>query len=439
MKNKKNRTIYTQSILIFSVAFSVSAIFSFLAFALMTLVGIVGVAVLSGGMALGAVWLARTRGASFCGKYRAGVNKTLHNFRLAVDAASDHIVITDNDGIILYANRAAERITGYSIKEMLGKKAGGKELWGGHMGKEFYKKLWHTVKEKKQVFRGEVKNIRKDGEEYTASVSIAPVLDKRGDTEFFVGIERDITKEKEMEWVKTEFVSLASHQLRTPITAIGWNVEMLLEEDSQSLTARQKRFLEAIDRGRGIMLKLVNTLLNISRLELGVFEARPESVDIALAIRNCVSDAQELARDRNVSFRINVSNAIGEIMIDPTLFAIVLDNVITNAVKYSNPGGMVDIGATKKGGDLIINVRDEGIGIPKNQQSRVFEKSFRAENAKRNDSEGNGLGLYMARKIVERCGGSIRFSSRENQETVFTIVVTEDGCRNQKDMKRKEN
>jgi PAS domain S-box-containing protein len=141
----------------------------------------------------------------------------LEKFKLAVDNASDHIVITDPDGVILYANRAVEKITGYSHSEVIGNKP---SLWGKQMPEEFYNNLWKTIKEEKTNFIGELNNRRKNGEIYVAEASISPILNSNNKVIFFVGIERDITLLKEISDAKTEFVSVASHQLRTPLTGI---------------------------------------------------------------------------------------------------------------------------------------------------------------------------------------------------------------------------
>src|SRR3989344_5533840 len=170
----------------------------------------------------------------------AKLAKEMEKFKQAVDGASDHIIITDPEGTILYGNKAVENITGYTPEEAVGKKAG--QIWGGRMSKEFYEKLWRTIKTEKKSFIGEVVNTRKNGEIYTAELRIAPILAKNGEVQFFVGIERDITKMKEVEQMKSDFVSFTSHQLRTPLTVIKWNSEMLKSVDNGKLTREQKRY-----------------------------------------------------------------------------------------------------------------------------------------------------------------------------------------------------
>ena len=150
----------------------------------------------------------------------------------------------------------------------MGRKAG--VLWKGPTPPEFYQKLWDTITRKKTTFTGELQNQRKNGELYWAKLSISPVLDARETILFFVGIERDITREKQIDQTKTEFVSLASHQLRTPLSAIRWFTE-ILTTDAATLTPAQRDAIAEIDAANHRMITLVGALLNVSRLELGTF------------------------------------------------------------------------------------------------------------------------------------------------------------------------
>ena len=151
----------------------------------------------------------------------------LIKFKLALDNASDHFTITDSNGIVVYANAAVEKITGYSPDEVVGKKAGA--LWKLPMSHEYYHKLWYTIAQQKETFTSEIQNRRKNGKIYTAIISISPVLDNKKNILFYVGLERDITREKEIDKAKSEFISLASHQLKTPPTIIKLLTERLLD------------------------------------------------------------------------------------------------------------------------------------------------------------------------------------------------------------------
>lgn len=344
------------------------------------------------------------------------LTKDLEKFKLAVEGVSDQIVITDMEGIILYMNNATEKITGYSIEESLGKKAGSKKLWGGNMEVEFYEKMWQLIKKEKKVFTGEVSNMRKNGEKYEAFASISPILGDDGAVRFFVGIERDITKIKQIDRAKTEFVSLASHQLRTPLTAIKWNAEIVLEE---KMPEEIRSYIQQIYQSNERMIELVNGLLNVSRIDMGTFAVDPKSVDPLEIIDSVVSELESLIVSKNLIIAKKYEKKIGLLETDQKLLRIVLQNLLSNAVKYTNEKGEVLVSVKKVGEILKFSIKDSGIGIPKSQQERIFSKLFRAENAVASVSDGTGLGLYVTRAVIEQLGGKIGFKSQENKGTTF--------------------
>lgn len=371
-------------------------------------------------------------------------NRELEKFQMAVHGASDHIVITDADGICLYMNDAAEKITGYKKEEILGKKVGTKENWGGLMEKKVYKELWDIIKKKKQKFTGELQNQRKNGEKYIAKAGIAPILNEKGEVEFFVGIERDITKEKQVDTAKTEFVSLASHQLRTPLSTINWYLEMLLDGDAGKINKEQEKYLKEIHIGNQRMVELVNALLNVSRLELGTFVVEPEQVDVKEVSKSVIEELKPKIKEKKQAVKESYSRALPKIKADPKLMRIILQNLLSNAVKYSPEKGKVEIeikkvgvgksvdGRKAKKDSIFIKVSDNGYGIPKTQHNKVFSKLFRADNIKEKESEGTGLGLYIVKEIVEHSGGEIWFKSDKDKGTTFYLTLPTKG------MKKKE-
>ncbi len=360
----------------------------------------------------------------------------LKKFKLAVDNASDHIAITDENGMILYANKAVENVTGFSQSETIGKKAGGKDLWGGSMGSGFYRKLWETIKEKKQVFRGEAHNRRKNGDEYVAALSIAPVLDKERNVGFFVGIERDITKEKEIDKAKTEFVSLVAHQLRSPLTVVRWYVEMLLNREQGDITKEQKQSLQEIQEGNQRMTDLVNMFLNISRIEMGTFSVSPEEVRPSLVVKSVLDELKSIYQKKQVSIETELVSAERVYLLDVVLFRIIVQNLISNAVKYTPVEGSVRIRIYEGEESLVFSVSDTGIGIPEKDRKFLFSRMFRAKNAVNIDAQGNGLGLYIVKEIVETSGGSITFTSEENKGSTFIVQFPVTGMRRKEGTKK---
>lgn len=350
----------------------------------------------------------------------------LRKFKEAADSAYDHIIITDPEGIILYANDAVEKITGYKKKEIIGKKAGSKDLWGGLMPKEFYKKMWKTIKIDKKSFVGQIENRRKNGQRYFALSTISPVLNSSDKVDFFVGIERDITKEKEVDTMKTDFISLVSHQLRTPLSAMKWFLEMLLDGDVGKLSKEQKEYIQNIDESNERMISLVNDLLNISRIESGRIKIDPEPTDLSKLVNSVIEEYTALCLKegrRKLNIHLKVTGAIPVVSVDPKLIRNVFSNLIGNAYKYSKPNGKVTVELTVDKKFIVCSVEDSGIGIPEGQKNKIFDKFFRATNAQSVQSDGTGLGLYLAKSVVESSGGKIWFKSTVNKGTTFYFTL----------------
>jgi len=355
-------------------------------------------------------------------------SQELEKFKLAVDNASDHIVITDPDGIALYCNQAAEEITGYSAQEIIGQKVGTKDNWGGLMEPQVYDELWETIKGKGEVYSGEITNKRKNGQEYVALASISPILDNEGNPQFFVGIERDITKLKEVDRMKTEFISLASHQLRTPLSAMRWFLEMLLAGDAGELNQQQKEFVQNIDESNKRMIDLVNALLNISRIESGRIIIEPQPIRLEDLLDSVAKEMRPELEKKKQELIISVNKELPEINLDEKLIRNVFINLLTNAHKYSQEESTISVFVSRKDDNALIQVADEGRGIPAKDQDKIFDKFFRATNAVESDAGGTGLGLYLVKKIVEASAGQVWFESTEGQGTSFWISLPLAGC-----------
>ena len=350
-------------------------------------------------------------------------SRDLKKFKQAVDNASDHIIITDKDGVILYANKAVSAITGYSFKEIIGKRP---SLWGLQMPKEFYETFWKTIKYDRKDFVGEIINKRKSGALYNAEIRVSPIFDEDKKIIYFVGIEHDITKIKEADRAKNEFVSIASHQLRTPLTVIKWLSEILLQNKSANLTAKQIKSIQNIYDYDNRMIALVNDLLNVSRIEAGaVFKLILSPVVLNEFVQGIVNEIGVLAEHEGV--KLFYKNDLPKNFIfnlDATKIKQVLSNLLTNAIKYAKPkNGSVELLVQKSAKGLLFSIKDDGIGIPKIEQPHMFERFFRGAKATLFATAGTGLGLYIVKSLVESHGGNIWFESKEGVGTTFYFFI----------------
>ncbi len=252
--------------------------------------------------------------------------------------------------------------------------------------------------------------------------SIAMIPDRSNKPAGAVIVIRDTTKEKEIDLAKTEFVSLASHQLRTPLSAINWYAEMLMNGDAGKMNTEQMDYLKEIYHGNQRMTELVNSLLNVSRLELGTLAIEPKATDIVEIIDSVLDEVKKQVEEKTLQIKKNVA-AVGQVSVDPKLTRMIVQNLLTNAIKYTPNNGTITVELEKKKKNLELRIGDTGYGIPKHQQSKIFTKLFRADNVREKIADGTGLGLYIIKMILETGGGSISFKSVENKGTTFFVSI----------------
>jgi PAS domain S-box-containing protein len=491
----------------------------------------------------------------------------LEKFQQIADSSFDQIIITDPDGIIMYANHATEVLTGFSKGEILGKKP---SVWGKQMSKEVYEKLWQTIKVEKIPYAGEFTNLRKNGEKYLASTRITPLLDAHGDVKFFVAVQRDITEERksqarivrhaaelesanarieaekersesilgflksigegvfatdlegkiifmneaaelmsgkpfadaeqklskdiirfveetaaegypvpvveqvlakrraktlsnkmfllrgekripvsgtcslirdaadtvigtitvfqdvtkkhELDQMKDSFLSVAAHQLRTPLGSMRWSMELLLNGDLGDLPPDAKEAVVQLYDNSQRMVMLVNDLLDVSRIDQNKGKEEKKTVDVVSVIRDAVAALSAEAEKRSVKVSLTAPiESVPGIMAPPKRLYEAFENLISNGIKYNRKDGRLDIVVTQDDKGLEVVIKDTGIGIPKGDQSKIFSKFFRASNAVLKETEGSGLGLSVVKSYLEEADARIFFESVEDVGTTFNI------------------
>lgn len=276
-------------------------------------------------------------------------------------------------------------------------------------------------------------------------ITVTPIILK-GNIVGVIETARDVTHEKEIDRAKSEFVSLASHQLRTPPTTIKWYSEML-EQGEDPLTEKQRGFLLEIQKGNQRMISLVNALLNVSRMETGSLDVDPKKTYPYKLLQDFLNEFQKQISDRKLAVKLKGKKDIS-LFTDPKLLQIIVENLITNAIKYTPDGGAIriDFGIKKMGAlfgqqkvsenCFALRISDTGYGIPVNQQDKIFTKLFRADNVKAKDTDGTGLGLYLVKRIIDYYHGKIWFASQENKGTTFFVTLPTKKQKRKKGTKR---
>jgi PAS domain S-box-containing protein len=234
---------------------------------------------------------------------------------------------------------------------------------------------------------------------------------------------RDVTREREVDRMKSEFVSMVSHELRTPLTSIKGYVDLLLEVDTDNLTADQRGFLEIVKTSADRLVALINDLLDVSRIEAGKIELRREAVDVARLIREVVNAFRPQLETKQQHLTQMAADDLPLISADADRVTQVLTNLISNAHKYTPRGGSIVVRASPQGAGARVEVQDSGIGLSEQEQKQIFDRFFRANNRVAREAGGTGLGLTIARALVEMHGGEISFSSAPGSGSIFAFTL----------------
>ena len=227
---------------------------------------------------------------------------------------------------------------------------------------------------------------------------------------------------KEITRMKTEFVSLASHQLRTPLTSINWYLEMMIAGDVGKLTKKQQEFLGKIYEGSQRMVTLVNNLLNISRLETGKIKPSFEEFDLKMVIKEIKTNWSSKKSLKLIKFKLPLKKSL-PLKTDLNMLKQLIQNLLQNALKYSSTKKPVLVSIKNKKESYLIKIKDSGIGIPSEFHSDIFQKFSRASNATKTDTGGAGLGLYTVKLIAKAIKGKVWFESKLTKGTTFFVEL----------------
>jgi PAS domain S-box-containing protein len=264
--------------------------------------------------------------------------------------------------------------------------------------------------------------LHKLGHQVPVSITVAPILIKNRPIGA-INLFRDITQEYEIDSMKSEFISLASHQLRTPLSSIQTYSHMLLDGFMGEISKEQKTALEAIVDAGDRMNHLTDTLLNITRIEAGYMTVSKKDIDIKALAEKVIKEQDIEAKAKKLSISTNFpkENMIADT--DKFITKEILTNLVSNAIKYTPERGQITISIKRVKDEIICSVDDTGIGIPKQSHEYIFNKFFRAPNVLDRDTTGTGLGLYLIKSLAERINIPLWFESDESKGTTFYFAL----------------
>jgi signal transduction histidine kinase len=337
------------------------------------------------------------------------------------------VVAYDNDFKVLIFNPAAEEIFSLSRNDIVGQKLSAAMASDSKfkvLAQVVYSSLAPTViKRSDPGVYPQIIDVSFDDPRLELRVVTDRIFDEKGVISGFVKLITNRTREIELLKSKTEFITVAAHQLRTPLTAINWALESL---EGGQLQPQQKELVDTGFLAAKKMLKTVNDLLDVAKIEEGRFGYQFEEVNIVSYLEDILSQSNDIAKQYNIKlyFQRPKESSIS-VYIDQQKMSMVLFNLIDNAVKYNVENGSVTIAVEKVDNEpyVKITIKDTGIGIPANQMDKLFTKFFRADNVIRFSPDGTGMGLYIVRNIITRHGGKIWVESELNRGTTFYFTV----------------
>ena len=341
--------------------------------------------------------------------------------RLIFDSTSDGIVLLGGDGRIEAANRRAAELLGFERAA-----ATGTDLLAALAGRFRSPDFARAEAAFRALLAAPERGGQGDLEMGEPSRRVMawvgqPTRNAAGATIGLTLTFRDVTEEREVSQMKSDFVSFVTHQLRTPLAGIKWLLELAVQEPGVPEGTRS--YVEDAREANERLIRLVNDLLNVSRLEGGKIVMAPRAIDLRALTVSVLDELAPLLRDKGHRLTVDADPGLPPIVVDPQLLRQVILNLVSNAIKYTKPGGEVAVRIGQDGPRVRWSVQDSGIGIPKDAQRRLFEKFFRAENVLTLETEGTGLGLYLVRLILEQAGGRVACESEEGRGSTFVFTL----------------
>jgi PAS domain S-box-containing protein len=349
-----------------------------------------------------------------------------------LESIGEGMLVTDGTGHVLLINVIAAELCGTSMDKALGQNVGDFPLYDENdkLIPAASRPIHIALKTGKKITQ-ELRTKTSDGNKKAISITATPVL-QHSKIIGAIQIIRDVTREKEVDRMKTEFISLASHQLRTPLSAINWFSEMLMSGDAGKLKPQQAEFAKNIYDSSERMTDLVNSLLNISRIESGRIMVDPKPTDLHKLVDGIINDLKAKIEERKQTVIVSVNDNLPMVNLDPRLIGQVYLNLLTNAIKYTPKNGEISVFISTKAGQIVSQVTDNGYGIPKEEQPKLFKKFFRATNITKVEADGTGLGMYLVKSIIESSGGKIWYKSEVDKGTTFWFSLPLSGMKPKK-------
>ncbi|HSX48126.1 MAG TPA: ATP-binding protein [Candidatus Nanoarchaeia archaeon] len=353
------------------------------------------------------------------------VNARRERWEAVFRFTDEGIVIFDNKTKIVGFNPASTNLTKFAANEAIGQQFTKivKTVTAEGLSLAALSPIKQVLAEGKTITKSEQLLEDRHGGRTWTEISYSPIFDSAGRVTSGIAIVRNIQKDREVEEVKSDFISIVSHELRTPLSAIKGFLSMILQKDFGELNDKQFHYLNRVYQSNQRMIDLVEDLLDVSSIESGKIKLAQNPLALESIITEVVTELASKGFEKQITLKVNRKNRLPLVLADETRLRQILVNLVDNAIKYSFPKSEVVIDFKVQGDELVTGISDTGVGITASQMDRIFQKFGRIYNPMSVQSGGTGLGLYIVKRLVESHGGRIWVSSREGRGSRFSFAL----------------
>jgi NtrC-family two-component system sensor histidine kinase KinB len=334
-----------------------------------------------------------------------------------IRSIAEGLVVVDAEGKVIMMNPAAEKLLGVLRKDKVGKPV---------LENLKDEQLVSLVKGSPGEEDREIELVsQRDDTKKVIRASTAVIENENGETVGMVSVLSDITKQKELDQMKSNFVASVSHELRTPLVAMEKSISMMLEKAAGPVSETQEQFLSIAERNLKRLSLLINDLLDLSKLEAGKMEFKRENQSIEKVINESIENLNTWAKTKSINIESKIQGGLPKVNIDPNRIIQVLNNLIGNAIKFTPQGGNITVEANlrKEIQQIEVSVQDTGFGLAADELDKVFDKFYQIAERAPTDLSGTGIGLSIAKEIVELHGGKIWVESEQGRGAKFTFTL----------------
>ena len=335
--------------------------------------------------------------------------------KTAINYLFDGLIIIDKSRVAREVNPKAEELLGIQKRKVVGK------VFPEKLEASYFQNLIKVISVMTEQGKEGWKDIViEKPRKLIIRVTPIPIFSKKGKWTGYIFILHDVTREKEIDKIKSNFITVASHKLRTPLSEVKWGMELLVMDEKKELSSDQKVILEDCYQANDRIIFEVNSLLNVSEIEQGLFKYKFKVESLEDITVEVIQNMSKFAKKQGVSLKYKEPvRSLPQIRIDKDKISMIIHSLLDNAIKYTSKGGKILIEIKKSNNFLIFSIRDTGIGISISEQEWIFTKFFRGDRAIKIYTEGLGLNLFVAKNIIEKHKGKIWFASTEGEGTIF--------------------